>query len=310
MKQNRLILALSFGLIVLFPLLGLAQLPNKSVKRIVIDAGHGGSDPGSKGLYSTEAAVSLAISLRLEDYLKEAMPDVEIIMTRTTDIFHTVVEKAKIANQAKGDLFICIHTNAARGKVQRTIVGYTKKTYTVKKKGKKRKVTRDVPVYKTTFLPSVAKGTETYIYSVAKSEQRKEAAEEMVDEVVEKLDSVSLSQIKELNNSDDPTRSMMASILAQQYFQRAASLALTIEEEFQQSGRISREAKQRNQEGIWVLQAVTMPAVLIETGFITNPEEEDYLNSQEGQNEICEAIAKAVVRYKNSLENQQKSNSN
>jgi N-acetylmuramoyl-L-alanine amidase len=219
------------------------------------------------------------------------------------------VEKAKIANAAKGDLFVCIHTNAARGKAVREVVGYTKKTYTVKKKGKKRKVTRDVPIYKTTYIPSTAIGTETYIYNIGKSDFRKELASEMVDEVVEQLDSVSLKQIKEYESEIDPTKKMMASILAQQYFQRAASLALTIEEEFKAAGRVSREAKQRP-TGIWVLQAVAMPAVLIETGFISNPEEEEYLNSELGQNELCEAITKALLRYKNSLENQQKANGN
>ena len=177
------------------------------------------------------------------------------------------------------------------------------------KKGKKRKVTKQVPKYKTTYLPSTAIGTETYIYNIGKSDERKEVASEMVDEVVEQLDSVSLKQIKEYESEIDPTKKMMASILAQQYFQRAASLAITIEEEFKASGRVSREAKQRP-TGIWVLQAVAMPAVLIETGFISNPEEEEYLNSEVGQNELCEAITKALQRYKNSLENQQKSNAN
>jgi N-acetylmuramoyl-L-alanine amidase len=101
---------------------------------------------------------------------------------------------------------------------------------------------------------------------------------------------------------------MMASLLTQQYFQRAASLALTIEEEFQKAGRLSREAKQRDQKGIWVLQAVAMPAVLIETGFISNPEDEEYLNSEDGQKQICEVITKSLIRYKFSLENQQKNN--
>ena len=90
-------------------------------------------------------------------------------------------------------------------------------------------------------------------------------------------------------------------MLTQQFFERSANLALTIEEEFKNAGRISREAKQRP-EGIKVLQAVAMPAVLIETGFISNPKEEDYLNSEIGQNEIVESITKAVIRYKNSLE--------
>lgn len=307
-----MILAFGFSLFALFSSIGTqvyAQNTPKSLKRIVIDPGHGGTDIGSKGKYSTEAAVSLAISLKLESYIKQAMPDVEVVMTRTTDIYHSVVEKAKIANAAKGDLFVCIHTNSARGKVVKEVVGYTTKTYYVKKKGKKRKVTKQVPKYKTTYLPSTAIGTETYIYNIGKSDERKEVASEMVDEVVEQLDSVSLKQIKEYESEIDPTKKMMASILAQQYFQRAASLAITIEEEFKASGRVSREAKQRP-TGIWVLQAVAMPAVLIETGFISNPEEEEYLNSEVGQNELCEAITKALQRYKNSLENQQKSNAN
>ncbi len=96
---------------------------------------------------------------------------------------------------------------------------------------------------------------------------------------------------------------MLANILTQQYFQRSAKLAMTIEEEFQTVGRISRKAQQRK-KGIWVLQAVNMPAVLVETGFISNPDEEDYLNSEKGQMEICQVITKSIRIYKNSLENQ------
>ena len=311
MKQNRLILAFRFGCIALFSLIclnGHAQNQPKSLKRIIIDPGHGGTEPGSKGKYSTEAAVSLAISLKLEDYIRQSLPDVEVVMTRTTDVFNTVVEKAKFANQAKGDLFVCIHTNSAGPLKKKELIGYVNKTYYVKKGGKKRKVTRKVPNYKITYSPNPARGTETYIYGVGKSDERKEVADDMVDEMVEKLDSVSERQIKELNKNADPTRLMMASLLTQQYFQRAASLALTIEEEFQKAGRLSREAKQRDQKGIWVLQAVAMPAVLIETGFISNPDEEDYLNSEAGQKEICEVITKSLIRYKFSLENQQKNN--
>ncbi len=311
MKQNRLILAFTYSTIALFTLLSfhtVAQNSSKTLKRIIIDPGHGGTDPGSNGKYSTEAAVSLAISLKLEAYIHDAIPDVEVVLTRTTDIYNSVVEKANIANAAKGDLFICIHTNSADPSRNREVIGHTNKTYTVKKKGVKRKVTRVVPLYKTTYTPSTARGTETFIYNVVKSDQRKDMANDAVDDVVEKLDSVSEKQIKELDAAD-PTRSMMVSLLTQQFFQRAASLALTIEEEFKAAGRISREAKQR-QKGIWVLAAVQMPAVLVETGFISNPEDEDYLNSEEGQDQICEVITKSVLRYKNSLENQKKTNAN
>ncbi len=311
MKQNRLILAFTLGILATF----LASTNNlnaqnqaKTIKRIVIDPGHGGTDPGANGKYSTEAAVSLAISLKLADYIRESVPDVEVVLTRTTDIYNSVVEKAKIANAAKGDLFICIHTNSADPSRNREIVGHTTKTHTVKKNGKKRKVTVEVPLYKVTYTPNTARGTETFIYNVTKSDQRKEMANDAVDDVVEKLDSVSERQINELNTAD-PTRSMMTSLLTQQYFQRAASLALTIEEEFKNAGRLSREAKQR-QKGIWVLAAVQMPAVLVETGFISNPEDEDYLNSDEGQDQICEVITKSLIRYKNSLENQKKTNAN
>ncbi|TRZ82507.1 MAG: N-acetylmuramoyl-L-alanine amidase [Sediminibacterium sp.] len=311
MKQNRLILAFTYSLVALFTLISLsieAQNASKTIKRIIIDPGHGGTDPGSNGKYSTEAAVSLAISLKLEEYIKESVPDVEVMLTRRTDIYNSVVEKANIANAAKGDLFICIHTNSADPRREREIIGYTNKTYTVKKKGIKRKVTRRVPLYKNTYTPSTARGTETFIYNVGKSDQKKDMANEAVDDVVEKLDSVSINQIKAIEEAD-PTRSMMVSLLTQQFFQRAASLALTIEEEFKAAGRISREAKQR-QKGIWVLAAVQMPAVLVETGFISNPEDEDYLNSDEGQNQICEVITKSILRYKNSLENQKKTNAN
>ena len=311
MKQNRLILAITYTLVALFTLIGIsteAQNTPKTIKRIIIDPGHGGTDPGSNGKYSTEAAVSLAISLKLEEYINQSIPDVEVVLTRRTDIYNSVVEKANIANAAKGDLFICIHTNSANPSRDREIIGYTNKTYTVKKKGVKRKVTRRVPLYKTTYTPSTARGTETFIYNVGKSDQKKDMASEAVDDVVEKLDSVSIKQIKEIEDAD-PTRSMMISLLTQQYFQRAASLALTIEEEFKAAGRISREAKQR-QKGIWVLAAVQMPAVLVETGFISNPEDEDYLNSEDGQNQICEVITKSILRYKNSLENQKKTNAN
>ena len=139
MKQNRLILAFRFGCVVLFSLLclnGQAQNQPKTLKRIIIDAGHSGTDPGARGNYSTEAAVSLAISLKLEDYIRQSIPDVEVVMTRTTDVFNTVVEKAKFANQAKGDLFVCIHTNSAGPIKNKEFIGYINKTYKVKKVGK------------------------------------------------------------------------------------------------------------------------------------------------------------------------------
>jgi N-acetylmuramoyl-L-alanine amidase len=291
---------LSLGITFLCAFTGPSGKPQQKqvLKRIIIDAGHGGEDVGARGRYSTESQISLEVALKLEKMLQAALPDVDIVMTRRTDIFHSVIQKAEIANQAKGDLFVCIHVNSAAPSKRREFVGY--KTITVRRKGKS--VKQRVKDYKVWTTPNPAKGTETYIYGVDKTDERKAVASEGLDEY---LDSVSIKILQARKNSDanDPTKTMLANILTQQYFQRSAKLALTIEEEFQKVGRISRQAQQRK-KGIWVLQAVNMPAVLVETGFISNPEEEDYLNSEQGQIEICEVITRSIRLYKYSLENQ------
>ena len=99
-------------------------------------------------------------------------------------------------------------------------------------------------------------------------------------------------------DSNDPAKMIVLSLKTQKYAERSRNLALTVEDEFAKAGRISRGAKQRDQKGIWVLQAVAMPAILIETGFISDADEEDYLNSMQGQQEIVESIVKALKRYK------------
>ena len=93
---------------------------------------------------------------------------------------------------------------------------------------------------------------------------------------------------------------ILYSLKTQQYFNRSASLALQVEEEFKKVGRISRQAQQR-QVGIWVLQAVAMPSILVETGFITNPQEEIYINSEKGQNEIVDCIVTALKLYRRNM---------
>ena len=98
---------------------------------------------------------------------------------------------------------------------------------------------------------------------------------------------------------------MLASAwLPQVLFQRSATLAGFVEEQFTKVGRVSRGQKQR-QVGIWVLQATAMPSILVETGYITNREEEDYLNSTSGQQEIAFCITAALKDYINWLEKSQ-----
>jgi len=274
----------------------------QTLRRIVIDAGHGGTDFGASGKYSHEKDIALAVALKLQQTINEEMPEVEVVMTRTTDVFDHVHVKANKANAAKGDLFVCIHCNDAGSVQHKEPDGY--KTVTYKKKGKK--LTKKVMQYRYWTSPSPAKGTETYVWGVGKTGAKEEALKENDYLVVDSTGE------KELVNFDrnDPTQMVAISLKTQQYAERSRNLALTLEDEFAKSGRISRGAKQRDEKGIWVLQAVAMPAILVETGFVSDPDEEDYLNSKQGQQEIAETIVKALKRYKYSLDNKMIGNSN
>ncbi len=270
----------------------------QKLRKIVIDAGHGGSDFGASGKYSNEKTVSLAIAMALQKEIEEQMPDVETYMTRTTDIFDNPIVKANKANDAKGDLFIAIHCNWAPGARHSEFIGYKTETYTKKVKGKKKTFTRKVKQYKTWYSPSPVKGTETFIWNINKTKAKEDALQNHEDMF---MDSTTQKELEAFEKRD-PEKMILYSIKTKQFFDRSARLAQTVEEEFIKTGRNSRQAQQRG-KGIWVLQAVAMPAILVETGFISNPEEEDYLNSPEGQKEVAQVITNAVKRYKFTLEN-------
>src|SRR6195952_4343034 len=111
-----------------------------AIKTVIIDAGHGGLYPGAHGLISTEKNVTLEISLKLGEAIKNAFPDVKVVYTRTTDacsggatnLRDDLHNRAAIANDARGDLFISIHCNAtvahAGSYYQKRIIGHRKKT--------------------------------------------------------------------------------------------------------------------------------------------------------------------------------------
>lgn len=269
----------------------------KPLRTIVIDAGHGGHDFGAPGTYSHEKDIALAVSLQLGKLIQETMPDVNVVYTRTSDIYQHPTVKANIANNSKGDLFVSIHCNSADPITHREFIGYEKETY-YKGKGKKRKkYTKTVPKYRVYKEPNPAKGTETYIWGADKHDEKLVTMRE--NEALY-LDSTLAEQVKDFD-PNDPSKKILYTLKTKQFFNRSASLALTIEDEFKNIGRVSREARQR-QKGIWVLQATAMPSVLIELGYISNKEEEDYLNSAEGQQQLATAILKAIQRYKYSLQ--------
>ncbi|HUP12910.1 MAG TPA: N-acetylmuramoyl-L-alanine amidase, partial [Niastella sp.] len=82
------------------------------------------------------------------------------------------------------------------------------------------------------------------------------------------------------------------------FFNKSMLLATLVQEEITKYGRLNRGVKQRNEKGIWVLQATAMPSILVETGYITHSSDEAYLNSKKGQTEMAKAIVNAVKRYR------------
>jgi len=279
------------------------QPQKHSLDTIVIDPGHGGIDPGCHGLFSKEKDVTLAISLKLGKAIAEAFPDIKIVYTRTTDIMpgnatniHTaLVYRADLANKAKGDLFLCIHANSnghpAGSYEERRVTGYK-----WVKKGKKKK---KLPVYEYYQVKNTKVGTATYIWkamwgtykgsAINQKDLGEEGGENMGDSTAPPF------------NTDSREARLRAQLYEKKYFANSTFFATLVENEFVKAGRHSQGVNQR-EVGIWVLEATGMPSVLIETGYLTNEEEEKYLNSEDGQDEVVANIVEALKRYKDSLE--------
>lgn len=277
------------------------------LKTIVVDAGHGimpnGGHNGAKGSFSWEDEICLAISKVLIKDINREFPEIRIVETRPTEKIVSLYRRAEIANENKGDIFICIHVNAAPPQRKSEIVGYKKVTYYEGKGQNRKKKTKEVPQYRYWNEPSKAKGTETYIWGAHKTSDKELAVREnapMLEEenYKEKYGAVDVNS---------PEFIAMALLKTKQYFKRSATFAGMVQDEFVKVGRVDRDVRQRG-IGIWVLQATAMPSVLIETGFITNPEEEIYLNSKEGQEEISRCIIAALKNYIKWLEKRQEDN--
>ena len=275
------------------------------LKTIIIDAGHGmmasGGHNGAKGTYSYEDEICLAVAKKLVAQVKQELPDVKIIETRPTENIVDLRERANIANRNRGDLFISIHVNAMPPIQRKEISGYRTEVYYTGKGRKKKKHTRKVPVWHYYEVPNTReKGTQTYIWGAHKAEDKEIAVRENAPMLAEENYKEKYGEI----DPNSPEFIALSLVKTKQFGTRSAALSQMVEEQFAKVGRISGGPKQR-QVGIWVLQATAMPSILVETGFITNPQEEAYLNSENGQQEIANCITKALHNYIGWLEKKQ-----
>ncbi len=255
----------------------------KKISKIVVDAGHGGGDAGARGAFSNEKDVTLAVALKLGKILSDSIKNLQVIYTRTTDTYPSLIERHDIANKAAADLFIAVHANSTPYTYTRVQTGYK----TIKRRHK----TVKQPVYKLTRHHETSRmGVETYVLGLKRMGQ---LGGEVQDEFTR--DSTSSG----LLNENDPETAIIVAQYTQAFLSRSVRLGTKIQEQFAEQSRPDLGVKQMSLE---VLAGSAMPGVLVEIGFINNPTEEAYLNSEKGQHEVAMAIYRGVKAYKAEVE--------
>jgi N-acetylmuramoyl-L-alanine amidase len=271
------------------------QPPGTSLRTIVIDPGHGGFDPGTHGLIAKEKDIALGISLKLGKALQQAFPGIRIVYTRTRDIMPgdkpTLQEgiryRAEVANRSNGDLFICIHCNS-NGRMAGNYPVKRLLRYRTVGRGRNKKT---VPLYATTWVKNMTHGTTTYIWKADRNLKKGAAVDAELRNGENMGDSTGTAY-----DMSTPEAMMRAQLYEKKYFASSALFGTLVEQEFARAGRRSYGVQQRP-VGIGVLEATGMPSVLIETGFLTNREEERYLASNKGQGEVARNIVNALRLY-------------
>ena len=229
------------------------------IKKLVIDAGHGGKDPGAIGSKSREKEITLGIATELKRILNENAPDIEVVMTRDDDEFIELHNRAQQVADHNADFFISIHCNSSQNKS--------------------------------------ACGSETYVLGSHRAEDNME--------VVMRENAVILEEDnhEEIYEGFDPTSDasyIFFNYLADVHLEKSDKLARLVQDQF--SERVGRKDRGVKQAGYLVLWKASKPAILIETGFISNREEENFIRSEKGQVYLASAIFRAVRDFNASME--------
>lgn len=262
-RQKRLILFFGIAFLVFVETPNSFSQIENTITKVVIDAGHGGKDPGAIGKNSKEKDIALAVALKTGKYIEDSIPGVHVIYTRRTDEFIELHKRARIANESGGDVFISIHCNSS--KVQQ---------------------------------PS---GSETYVMGLHKSNDNLDVAKSENAAIFFEEDYKQQYEGFDPNADEDY---ILLSMFQSASIDQSINLSSKVQDFILEiPGRINRGVKQA---GFWVLYKTTMPGILVELGFISNPSEEKFLVSEKGQDLLSLAIFRALREFKTEFEDTNK----
>ena len=230
-----------------------AFAPAPPVLTLVLDAGHGGKDPGNLGTgryATTEKDITLDVTLQLGAYIEEHLPEVKVIYTRKDDSFPTLRERVRIANEAQADLFVSIHCDA--------------------------------------FDNAGARGSSTYVMGMHKSEESLRVA---MRENASMFKEEGYERNYDGFDPNDPDTYIALSLRQNVNLDASLTLGAAIQQQFKE--RVGRRDRGVKQAGFYVISYTTMPSTLVELGFLTNTEEEDFLQSENGKSYMASAIYRA-----------------
>ncbi len=237
------------------------------IRTVVIDPGHGGSDPGAIGKISKEKDLALDISLKFGKLIEENYENINVIYTRTDDSFVELYKRAKIANDNNADLFICIHINASSS--------------------------------------TSPYGSETFVMGLHVNDANLKVAK-LENSVILQEDDYEAKY--EGFDPNDPENHIIFSLFQNAHLNQSLFFADKVQTNLREE--VKRHDRGVKQAGFLVLWKTTMPAVLVELGFISNREEEKYLNSETGQDELADALFDAFTEYKAHYESDDDINDN
>lgn len=236
---------------------------NLSLRKVVIDPGHGGKDPGcvSKDKKTYEKTINLDICNKLASKIREQFPDVEVVMTRSTDKTVNLDKRASIANQANADLFISIHSNS--------VVSTSPNGYSVHVLGKSQDKNRDLFAYNMEIC------------------RRENSVIQLEEDYSTKYQGFDPS---------DPESYIFMTLMQNAYLEQSLLFAQILSSSMQ-AGPVAHN-RGVSSDPFLVLWMTSMPAVLVELGFLSNSGDLSVLRSETNREKIADLISQAFAKYK------------